>query len=171
MALTATYIASLRTLSYTASGIVDSSRAQQEYYVKNANRVGLLHFSAMNFVNKKITGIKITVTAAYAGYGTGREKTVYLRKSNYQTTSVNDVNGSAFVGDLLGTFRGEFYGNTTSYTLTGTLLENLCSYLTAGNNTLTLYNPSPGETSQSFSANYFIWTAVSLDITYQGNTS
>lgn len=56
MALTATYTASLRTLSYTASGIVDSSRAQQEYYVKNANRVGLLHFPAMNFVNKKSRG-------------------------------------------------------------------------------------------------------------------
>lgn len=171
MALTATYTASLRTLSYTATGTVDNSRAQQEYYVKNANRVGLLYFPAMDFSNKKITGIKITVTAAYEGYGTGREKTAYLRKSNYQTTSVDGAKGSAFVGDLLGTFRGEFYGNTTSYTLSGSLFENLCNYLMAGNNTLVLYNPTPEATSLSYSTNYFLWTAVSMEVTYQETTS
>ena len=128
MALTSTYTASLRTLSYTAEGTVESSEATQEYYTAGANRVGLLHFSGMNMTNKVITGIQITATASRAGYGLGHDKVVYLRKSNYQATSQSGVKGRAFVGDLLGTFVGQFYGNTSSYTLSGSLLTNLADY-------------------------------------------
>lgn len=167
MALTSTYTASLRTLSYTAEGTVESSEATQEYYTAGANRVGLLHFSGMNMTNKVITGIQITATASRAGYGLGRDKVVYLRKSNYQATSQSGVKGRAFVGDLLGTFVGQFYGNTSSYTLSGSLLTNLADYLSAGNNTLILYNPDPEQSSQVYSKNYLKWTAASITITYQ----
>ena len=143
MALTATYTASLRTLSYTAEGVIDSSEATQEYYTAGANRVGLLHFPGMNMTNKVITGIQITATASRAGYGLGRDKVVYLRASNYQATSQSGVKGSAFVGASLGTFVGQFYGNTSSYTLSGGLLTNLANYFAAGNNTVLLYNPDP----------------------------
>ena len=167
MALTATYTASLRTLSYTAEGVIDSSEATQEYYTAGANRVGLLHFPGMNMTNKVITGIQITATASRAGYGLGRDKVVYLRKSNYQATSQSGVKGSAFVGAPLGTFVGQFYGNTSSYTLSGGLLTNLANYFAAGNNTLILYNPDPEQSSQVYSKNYLKWTAASITITYQ----
>ena len=167
MALTSTYTASLRTLSYTAEGTVESSEATQEYYTAGANRVGLLHFSGMNMTNKVITGIQITATASRAGYGLGHDKVVYLRKSNYQATSQSGVKGRAFVGDLLGTFVGQFYGNISSYTLSGSLLTNLADYLSAGNNTLILYNPDPEQSSQVYSKNYLKWTAASITITYQ----
>lgn len=167
MALTATYTASLRTLSYTAEGVIDSSEATQEYYTAGANRVGLLHFPGMNMTNKVITGIQITATASRAGYGLGRDKVVYLRKSNYQATSQSGVKGSAFIGASLGTFVGQFYGNTSSYTLSGGLLTNLANYFAAGNNTLILYNPDPEQSSQVYSKNYLKWTAASITITYQ----
>lgn len=167
MALTATYTASLRTLSYTAEGVVESSQATQEYYTAGANRVGLLHFPGMNMANKVIQGVQITATASRAGYGLGHDKTVYLRKSNYQATSQSGVKGSAFVGDLLGTFKGQFYGNTSSYEMTGSLLTNLASYFAAGNNTLILYNPDPEQSSQVYSKNYLKWTAVTMTVTYQ----
>ena len=166
MALTATYTASLRTLSYTAEGVIDSSEATQEYYTAGANRVGLLHFPGMNMTNKVITGIQITATASRAGYGLGRDKVVYLRASNYQATSQSGVKGSAFVGASLGTFVGQFYGNTSSYTLSGGLLTNLANYFAAGNNTLILYNPDPEQSSQVYSKNYLKWTAASITITY-----
>lgn len=167
MALTATYQASLRTLSYTATGTVESSEATQEYYTSNANRVGLLHFASMSMENKVITGISLTVTAKRAGYGLGHEKTVYIRKSKYQATSQSGVKGSAFVGDLMGTFTGKFYGNTSTYALTGTLLTNLAAYFSAGNNTLILYNPDPEQSSQGYSMNYLKWESASIVITYQ----
>lgn len=167
MALTVTYQASLRTLSYTATGTVDSSEAMQEYYTSAANRVGLLHFASMSMENKVITGISITATAKRAGYGLGHEKTVYIRKSNYQATSQSGVKGRDFVGDLMGTFTGYFYGNTSTYELTGTLLTNLAEYFSAGNNTLILYNPNPQETSQGYSRNYLRWEEASITITYQ----
>lgn len=171
MALTATYTASLRTLSYTAEGVIDSSEATQEYYTAGANRVGLLHFPGMNMTNKVITGIQITATASRAGYGLGRDKVVYLRKSNYQATSQPGVKGSAFVGAPLGTFVGQFYGNTSSYTLSGGLLTNLANYFAAGNNTVILYNPDPEQSSQGYSKNFLKWTAASITITYQESVS
>lgn len=167
MALSVTYQADLRTLSYTATGAVETDEATQEFYTSSANRVGLVHFPGMSMLNKVITGIQLTVTASRAGYGTGRDKTVYVRKSNFQATSNSGSKGSAFVGDLMGTFTGQFYGNTTSYTLTGDLLTNLASYFSAGNNTLILFNPNPEASSQGYSYNYFKWTAASITITYQ----
>lgn len=167
MSLTATYTASLRTLSYTATGVVESSEATQEYYTQAANRVGLLHFPGMNMTNKVIQGVQITATASRAGYGLGHDKTVYLRKSNYQATSQSGAKGSAFVGDLLGTFKGQFYGNTSTYTMSGALLTNLASYFAAGNNTLILYNPAPEQSSQGYSMNYLKWTAVTMTVIYQ----
>ena len=167
MALTATYTASLRTLSYTAMGTVGSSAATQEYYTQEANRIGLLHFPGMDMTNKVILGIQFTITAASAGYGLWRDKVVYLRKSNYQAVSQADVKGSAFVGDALGTFTGNFYGNTSSYSMSGTLLTNLSDYFAAGNNTVLLYNPDPEKSSQGYSTNYLQWTAVSMTVTYQ----
>lgn len=108
MALTATHTASLRTLSYTAEGVINSSEATQEYSTAGANRVGLLHFPGMNMTNKVITGIQITATASRAGYGLGRDKVVYLRKSNYQATSQSGVKGSAFVARRWARSSGSF---------------------------------------------------------------
>ena len=87
---------------------------------------------------------------------------MYVRKSRYQAASQSGVTGGNYYGDALGTFEGSFYGNTTSYNLTGALFENLAAYLRQGNNTICLFNPSPQASSQGYSRNYLLWTAATL---------
>lgn len=167
MATTATYSASMRTRRTSSSSNAKSAVACQEYYDDSYNYVGIVHFSGMALSGKVITGITLRVTADQAGYGGGHTKTVYVRRSNYQAVSQSGVTGGNYYGDALGTFTGSFYGNTTTYALTGALLSNLAAYLAEGNNTICLFNPSPVKSSQGYSTNYLQWSACTISVTYE----
>ncbi|MCI6027309.1 MAG: hypothetical protein MRZ28_08390, partial [Oscillospiraceae bacterium] len=78
------------------------------------------------------------------GYGAGSTKTVYMRKANYQNSIASGVTGSNYAGAALGTFDGSFFGNSTAYQITGTLFNNIAAYISQGNNTFTIYNPTGG---------------------------
>ena len=162
---TATYSASLITRKKTSSSNAKSGYACQEFYDSSYNYVGVICFSGMALVNKVITGISITAVSQAAGYGASHTKTVYVRKSNYQNTSAS-ATGAGYAGDALGTFTGSFYNNTTTVNITGSLLTNLAAYFAQGNNTITIYNPSPVESSHGYSNNYLQWSSVTMTVTY-----
>ena len=167
---TATYSASLRTRKYTSSSNYKASAASQEFYENTYNFVGIISFTGMNLTNKVISGITLTMTSAKAGFGAGHTKTVYLRKALYQNATT-DVTGGNYVGDALGTFTGSFYDNTTSYAMSGDLLTNMAAYIAAGNNTFTIYNPSPSASYQGYSNNYLQWSDVTITVTYTEGVS
>jgi len=48
-----------------------------------------------------------------------------MRKANYQNGIASGIAGWQYTGDELGTFDGSFYGNYTSYYITGLLLKHL----------------------------------------------
>ena len=162
---TATYSASLITRKKTSSSNAKSGYACQEFYDSSYNYVGVICFSGMALANKVITGISITAVSQAAGYGASHTKTVYVRKSNYQNTSAS-ATGAGYAGDALGTFTGSFYNNTTTVNITGSLLTNLAAYFAQGNNTITIYNPSPVESSHGYSNNYLQWSSVTMTVTY-----
>ena len=162
---TATYSASLITRKKTSSSNAKSGYACQEFYDSSYNYVGVICFSGMALANKVITGISITAVSQAAGYGASHTKTVYVRKSNYQNTSAS-ATGAGYAGDALGTFTGSFYNNTTTVSITGSLLTNLAAYFAAGNTTITIYNPSPVESSHGYSNNYLQWSSVTMTVTY-----
>ena len=167
MATTVSYSAYMRTRKTNSASNAKSSAASQEYYENTYNYVGIVHFAGMALSGKVITGISLRVVAAQAGYGTGHIKTVYVRKANYQSASQSGITGLGYCGDALGTFTGAFYGNTSTYTLSGELLNNLAAYIAAGNNTICLYNPSPVKSSQGYSTNYLQWTECTITVTYE----
>ena len=167
MASTVAYAASLCTRKTNSSANAKSGSACQEFYDSSYNYVGIISFSGMNLANKVITGIWLTIDASKAGYGASSTKTVYLRKANYQNGIASGVTGYGYTGDALGTFAGSFYGNTTSYQITGTLFSAMAAYIAQGNNSFTIYNPSPGTSSQGYSYNYLQWTGVTITITYE----
>ena len=167
MANTVSYSASMRTRKTNSASNAKSSAASQEYYENTYNYVGIVHFAGMALSGKVITGISLRVVAAQAGYGTGHTKTVYVRKSNYQSASQSGITGLGYCGDALGTFTGAFYGNTSTYTLSGDLLNNLAAYIAEGNNTICLYNPNPVKSSQGYSTNYLQWSECTITVTYE----
>ena len=157
----------MRTRKTNSASNAKSSAASQEYYENTYNYVGIVHFAGMALSGKVITGISLRIVAAQAGYGTGHTKTVYVRKSNYQSASQSGITGLGYCGDALGTFTGAFYGNTSTYTLSGELLNNLAAYIAEGNNTICLYNPSPVKSSQGYSTNYLQWSECTITVTYE----
>ena len=157
----------MRTRKTNSASNAKSSAASQEYYENTYNYVGIVHFAGMALSGKVITGISLRIVAAQAGYGTGHTKTVYVRKSNYQSASQSGITGLGYCGDALGTFTGAFYGNTSTYTLSGDLLNNLAAYIAEGNNTICLYNPSPVKSSQGYSTNYLQWSECTITVTYE----
>ena len=167
MATTVSYSASMRTRKTNSASNAKSSAASQEYYENTYNYVGIVHFAGMALSGKVITGISLRVVAAQAGYGTGHTKTVYVRKANYQSASQSGITGLGYCGDALGTFTGAFYGNTSTYTLSGDLLNNLAAYIAEGNNTICLYNPNPVKSSQGYSTNYLQWSECTITVTYE----
>ena len=167
MATTVSYSASMRTRKTNSASNAKSSDASQEYYENTYNYVGIVHFAGMALSGKVITGISLRVVAAQAGYGTGHTKTVYVRKANYQSASQSGITGLGYCGDALGTFTGAFYGNTSTYTLSGDLLNNLAAYIAEGNNTICLYNPNPVKSSQGYSTNYLQWSECTITVTYE----
>lgn len=138
-----------------------------EYYENTYNYVGIVHFAGMALAGKVITGISLRVVAAMAGYGAGSTKTVFVRASKYQAVSQSGITGGNYYGDALGTFTGSFYNNTTTYSLSGALLDNLAAYFAAGNNTICLFNPSPVKGSQGYSTNYLQWEECTITVTYE----
>lgn len=167
---TASFTASMITRKHNSSSNYKSGSASQEFYTSGTNFVGVICFSGMSLANKVITGISFSISADKAGYGAGSTKTVYVRKSNYQSTN-GSATGANYCGDELGTFTGSFYGNTTTNVITGTLLTNLAAYFAAGNNTLCIYNPSPVAGSQGYSRNYLQWSSVTMTVTYTEGVS
>ena len=171
MATTLSFSASMRTRKTDSSSNYKSSAASQEFYTDDYNFVGIVHFSGLSLLNKVITGISLRVTSAEAGFGAGTTKTVYVRKSKFQAASQSGITGGGYYGDALGMFEGSFYGNTSSYNLTGPLFTNLAAYLREGNNTICLFNPSPQVSSQGYSRNYLQWTAATITVTYEEGIS
>lgn len=167
---TASYSATLRTKKPGSTSNTKTGIACQEFYDPSINLVGIICFSGMNLVNKVITGIDLTMTSNKAGFGAGHSKSVYLKKSNYQDVTTV-ATGAQYAGDELGIFEGSFYGNTTSYAMSGTLLSNMASYIAAGNNTFTIYNPNATASYEGYSYNYLQWTDVTITVTYQEGVS
>ena len=90
-----------------------------------------------------------------------------MRKANYQNGIASGIAGWQYTGDELGTFDGSFYGNYTSYYITGSLFNAMAAYIAAGNNSFTIYNPYPSASSQGYSYNYLQWSSVIITITYE----
>ena len=107
------------------------------------------------------------VVASASGFGAEKLKTVYFRKSRYQAVSQAGVTGYEYCSDSLGTMNGYFYDNVTVNNITGTLLQNMAEYFTAGNNTLCIYNPNPQESYNGYSENYLQWVTVLITIGYE----
>lgn len=167
MATTVSYAASLCTRKYTSSANAKSSAACQEFYDSSYNYVGIISFSGMNLANKVITGIWLDIDAAKAGYGADSTKTVFLRKANYQNGIASGIAGWQYTGDELGTFDGSFYGNYTSYYITGSLFNAMAAYIAAGNNSFTIYNPYASASSHGYSFNYMQLESIVITVTYE----
>ena len=167
MATTVSYAASLCTRHTNSSSNAKNGYASQEFYDSSYNNVGIISFVGMNLANKVITSIWLDIDASKAGYGAGSTKTVFMRKANYQNGIQSGVTGYAYAGDALGTFDGSFYGNYTSYYITGSLFTAMANYIAAGNNSFTIYNPYPSASSQGYSYNYLQWSSVIITITYE----
>ena len=167
MATTVAYAASLVTRKTGSSSNAKNNLACQEFYENSYNYVGIICFSGMSLANKVITDIWLTIDAAKAGYGAGSSKTVFLRKANYQNYIESGITGYGYAGDELGTFDGSFYGNTTSYYITGSLFTQMAAYIAQGNNAFTIYNPYPSSSSQGYSYNYLQWSSVVITVTYE----
>ena len=138
MATTVSYSASLCTRHTNSSSNAKNGYASQEFYDSSYNNVGIISFVGMNLANKVITSIWLDIDASKAGYGAGSTKTVFMRKANYQNGIQSGVTGYAYAGDALGTFDGSFYGNYTSYYITGSLFNAMAAYIAAGNNSFTI---------------------------------
>ena len=134
MASTVSYSASLCTRHYNSSSNAKNGYASQEFYDSSYNNVGIISFVGMNLANKVITSIWLDIDASKAGYGAGSTKTVFMRKANYQNGIASGIAGWQYTGDELGTFDGSFYGNYTSYYITGSLFNAMAAYIAAGNN-------------------------------------
>ena len=167
MATTVSYSASLCTRHYNSSSNAKNGYASQEFYDSSYNNVGIISFVGMNLANKVITSIWLDIDASKAGYGAGSTKTVFMRKANYQNGIASGIAGWQYTGDELGTFDGSFYGNYTSYYITGSLFNAMAAYIAAGNNSFTIYNPYPSASSQGYSYNYLQWSSVIITITYE----
>ena len=167
MATTLAYIASLCTRKYTSSVNAKNDVACQEFYDSSYNYVGIVSFPGLNLVNKVITEIWLDIDAEKAGYGVKNTKTVYLRKANYQDDIASGVTGGQYVGDELGTFEGAFYGNYNGYHITGPLFDAMAAYISAGNNSFTIYNPLATASPHGYSYNYMQWASVVITITFE----
>ena len=167
MATTLAYIASLCTRKYTSSANAKNDVACQEFYDSSYNYVGVISFPGLNLENKVITEIWLDIDAEKAGYGVKNTKTVYLRKANYQDDIASGVTGGQYVGDELGTFEGAFYGNYNGYHITGPLFDAMAAYISAGNNSFTIYNPSATASPHGYSYNYMQWASVVITITFE----
>lgn len=105
-----------------------SNGACQGAYQKTSasgSRVGVMLFSGAGTAlkGKIIRNIVFSITSSKAGSGS-TSKVLTFRKGTQQTFPTGG-NGSAMVGDVLGTLTGKFYGNTTTFTLNASSKPNL----------------------------------------------
>lgn len=165
------YTASLKTRLTTSAGNYKTNSACQEYPESGINCVGIIHFAGLNLTNKAITGLAMQIDSGNAGYGADTNKTVYLKRSNYQEPNAEGVTGAQYAGTVIGSFVSQFYGNRKNFTFTGVPLSDMSAYISAGNNTFVIYNPSPQATDAGFSKNYLEWTQVILRVEYDDAVS
>ena len=138
---------------------------------QGASRVGVMVFNGAGAALKDtlISQIQLVVTSTASG-GSGSGKILTIHKANYQTLNTG-VQGSAQVGDTLGTLTGKFYDNTVTHTLSessnASLFASMKAYLAQGNSTLVLYN---GETTaadaERSSTHYVRVKTCSITVTY-----
>lgn len=173
MATTVTYTGSLSTKLKTSGDKYYSSNAGQGYQKYAAsNLVGIVAFPDMNLGGKLVQSVSLSVTANSSGTGAWYTKTVYLNRATVQGAIDTTTTGQNYVGNALGTFTGSFYNNTTSNAITGTLLTGVAAYIEAGNNTFVIYEESPTKSSYGdYSANFMVWTACSITVTYEEGAS
>ena len=62
---------------------------------------------------------------------------------------------------------GAFYGNYNGYHITGPLFDATAAYISAGNNSFTIYNPSATASPHGYSYNYMQWASVVITITFE----
>ena len=108
-----------------------SNGACQGAYQKTSasgSRVGVMLFSGAGTAlkGKIIRNIVFSITSSKAGSGS-TSKVLTFRKGTQQTFPTGG-NGSAMVGDVLGTLTGKFYGNTTTFTLNASSKEPLINH-------------------------------------------
>jgi hypothetical protein len=138
------------------------------------SRVGVILFpdAGTTLKNKSIKSITLKLTAANAGYGSDTSKTLTICKSNYQKID-KSIASKDYVGDILGTITGIFYGNTKEYTLNSsnnnTLFNALKAYMESGNSCLVIYNGEHVGSTASYSKNYLSLTKVILTVEYEDN--
>ena len=173
MAITATYQATLLTRQYDKTANASTKYAAQDYAYEGENLVGIFSFGGMDLAGCVISSVSLTVTAASAGLGSWYTKTAYLHKANYQNATQSGVTGLQYVGDSLGTIQSPFNNNTVTLDFSGELLTDVSQYLSAGNNTFSLYNsdPHPDLPGRQYSESYFRWTDVSITVEYEEGAS
>lgn len=166
MSVTETYTATLCSRTYNgtanrypnASG-TESPAATHGYYGSNGNWIGMVLLPT-SLKGKRIKAITLTLTGNSAG--TTSSKTVYIYSSNHQTTTATGT-GSIYPKDQLGTISGIFRNQTTTVSLSGSLLANVAEYYSSGGQMLVLYDPTASE------ANYCRFTDITIEVTY-GNS-
>lgn len=163
MGVTETYTATLCSRTYNgtanrypnASG-TESPAATHGYYGSNGNWIGMVLLPA-SLAGKQIKAITLTLTGNAAG--TTASKTIYIWSSNYQTTGAVGK-GSIYPKSQLGTISGVFRNQTTTVSMSGSLLTNVADYYASGGQMLVLYDPTASE------ANYCRFTDIIIGITY-----
>ena len=151
-----------------AAGTVASSTTGRK------SRVGVILFSGAGTTlkSKFIKSITLKITADSSGYGSDTSKTLTIRKSNYQTID-KSIASKGYVGDILGTITGIFYGNTKEYTLNSSnnsaLFNALKAYMESGNSCLVIYNGEHVGDTASYSRNFLSLTKVILTVEYEDN--
>ena len=166
MSVTETYTATLCSRTYTGtanrypnSSGTESPAATHGSYGDNGNWIGMVLLPT-SLKGKRIKAITLTLTGNSAG--TTSSKTVYIYSSNHQTTTATGT-GSIYPKDQLGTISGIFRNQTTTVSLSGSLLANVAEYYSSGGQMLALYDPTASE------ANYCRFTDITIEVTY-GNS-
>lgn len=160
--------------SWSTGSSSDACQGAYQGTSASKSRVGVMVFSGAGAALKGVTiqSITLSITCAKAGSGSSSKKLTF-HKANYQTLNTS-VAGSSQVGDTLGTLTGKFYNNTAEHTLSASsnsaFFTALCSYLSAGNSALVLYN---GETSSSssYSSNYARISSITITVQYENATA
>ena len=138
---------------------------------QGASRVGVMVFTGAGAALKDtlISQIQLTVTSTASG-GSSSGKILTIHKANHQSLNTG-VQGSAQVGDTLGTLTGKFYDNTVTHTLSessnASLFANMKAYLAQGNSALVLYNgESTAADAERSSTHYVRVKTCSITVTY-----
>lgn len=167
MATTVSYSASLCTRHYNSSSNAKNGYASQEFYDSSYNNVGIISFVGMNLANKVSPASGLTLTHRRPDMAREAQRPFSCGKPTTRMASASGIADWQYTGDELGTFDGSFYGNYTSYYITGSLFNAMAAYIAAGNNSFTIYNPYPSASSQGYSYNYLQWSSVIITITYE----